>query len=375
MSCEPSSNCLGPEGYKQGELIRAEAAQTAATIRQVAAIAIALDNANQLVENYKDQRDISDRALKIAEKQQDHIANTFWPREAQFLAEFSSPEAIESVAVMGRRYGGRLASMVASGFAIQLREARCSFSRYCTSANKKLIQDLLMARSIGIANARVLGRSIAFAEFQARNDTNYERRMQAVALGRGLMQQAATLYEAAGKGLAAAGQAISSQLSSALEAFGYARRDYRNAVSGAPGGYQSVLMQGQAEYAQRSTHNGPSQVASGVSPMRWDGSPAAFGYSSAMNSFTSLSASNTFGEYNVASSWNLSQHGQPSPWVFQQAERQMNEADVGNRSLARFGTKEYPVKGITGGSVTVSMADFALYFTDEYNPGDKPNYG
>lgn len=374
MSSQPSSNCLGDQGYKQGEVIRAQAAKSAALIRQVAAVAIALDNANQLVENYKDQRDISDRALKIAEKQQKHISETFWPREEQFLAEFSTPEPIEAVAVMGRRYGGRLASMVSGGFAQQLREARCSFQRHCTSANKKLIQDLLMARSIGIANARALGRSIAFAEFQARNDVNYERRMQAVAMGRGLMQQAATLYENAGKGLASAGQMIKNDLNQALELFGYSRRDYRNAQGGAPGGYQSVLMQGQSEYAQRSINNGPSQVASGVSSQRWDGSLAQFGYGSAMNSFTSLNASNTFGEYQVNSSWNLSERGQPSPWVFQQAERQMNEADVGNRNLARFGTHEYAVKGITGGSVTVSMGDFPLYFADEYNPGDKPNY-
>lgn len=374
MSSQPSSNCLGDEGYKQGEAFRAQAAKTAAIIRQVAAIAIALDNANQLVENYKDQRDISDRALKIAEKQQKHIVDTFWPREAQFLAEFSTPETIETVAVMGRRYGGRLASMVSGGFAQQLREARCSFSRYCTSANKKLIQDLLMARSIGIANARALGRNIAFAEFQARNDTNYQRRLQAVAMGRGLMNQAATLYAAAGRGLAAAGQAISEQLSSSLEAFGYARRDYRNALNGAPGGYNSILMQGQSELAQRQINNGRAQVSSGVSSQAWDGQLATFGYGSAMNSFTSLSASNTFGEYNVASPWNLSERGQPSPWVFQQAERQMNEADVGNRDMARFGTHEYAVKGITGGSVTVSMGDFPLYYVDEYNPGDKPNY-
>jgi len=67
MSSAPSSGCLNDDGYGPAEAVRAAAAQSAAIIRQVAAIAIALDNANQLVENYKDQRDISDRALKIAE--------------------------------------------------------------------------------------------------------------------------------------------------------------------------------------------------------------------------------------------------------------------------------------------------------------------
>lgn len=365
----PSSNCLDDTGYGPAEAVRAAAATNAAIIRQVAAIAIALDNANQLVENYKDQRDISDRALKIAEAQQQHLREVFYPRDAQFLAEFSTPEAIESVAVMGRRYGGRLASSVAGAFALQLKEARCSFPRYCTSANKKLIQDLLMTRAITIANARALGRSIAFAEYQARSDTNYQRRMQAIAVGRGLMQQAASLYAAAGQGLAAAGSTISGQLSSALEAFGYARRDYRNSM-----GYNNTLAQGQREYDQRPAYDGTAPVPRGVQAGQWDGQLASFGYDSSQASFTSLSASNTFGDYRVDSAWALSGRDKHTPWMSQQAERQMNEADVGNRDMARFGVHEYAVKGITGGSVTVSMGDFPLYYVDEYNPGDKPNY-
>lgn len=368
MSSAPSSGCLNDDGYGPAEAVRAAAAQSAAIIRQVAAIAIALDNANQLVENYKDQRDISDRALKIAEAQQKHLREVFYPRDAQFLAEFSTPEAIESVAVMGRRYGGRLASSVAGAFALQLKEARCSFSRYCTSANKKLIQDLLMARATTIANARALGRSIAFAEYQARSDTNYQRRMQAISIGRGLMQQAASLYAAAGQGLAAAGSTISGQLSSALEAFGYARRDYRNSM-----GYNSVLQQGQREYQQPS-YNGTAPVPRGVQAGQWDGQLASFGYDSSQESFTSLNAPNTFGDYRVDSAWALSGRDTHTPWMSQQAERQMNEADVGNRDMARFGTHTYPVEGISGGTVTVSMGDFPLYFADEYNPGDKPNY-
>jgi hypothetical protein len=74
-----------------------------------------------------------------------------------------------------------------------------------------------------MANARVLGRNIAFAEYQARNDVNLERRMQAAAIGRDLMQQAANLYASAGQGLAAAGSILSGQMGKALEAFSYAR--------------------------------------------------------------------------------------------------------------------------------------------------------
>jgi len=124
---------------------------------------------------------------------------------------------------MGKRYAGRLVSTVAGAFAPKLKEAKCSAPRYCTSATTKSLQDLLMARSVAMANARVLGRNIAFAEYQARHDVNVERRMQAVAIGRDLMQQAASLYASAGQGLAAAGSILSGQMSKALEAFQYAR--------------------------------------------------------------------------------------------------------------------------------------------------------
>lgn len=216
-------------GYVAGEASRTTAADAASYIRQAAAALIAIDNAVRLVDNYKKQRDIQDRMLTIEEEQHDHLKTVFWPRNAQFLAEFSTPEVLETVEVMGQRYAGRLVSSIAGAFAIKLREARCSAPRYCTSAVTKNLQDLLMARAAAMANARVLGRNIAFAEYQARNDTNVQRQMQAAALGRDMIQQAATLFAAAGEGLATAGGILSSQLGSAIQAFGYAR-NYRTGL-------------------------------------------------------------------------------------------------------------------------------------------------
>lgn len=210
-------------GYIVGEGARTSAADTASFIRQAAAALIAIDNANRLVDNYRKQRDIQDRMLDISEEQQKHLEDVFWPRDIQFLTEFSVGEPIEAVETMGKRYAGRLVATVAGAFAPKLREAKCSAPRYCTSATSKGLQDLLMARSAAMANARVLGRNIAFAEYQARNDVNVERRMQAIAIGRDLMQQAANLYASAGQGLAAAGSILSGQMSKALEAFQYAR--------------------------------------------------------------------------------------------------------------------------------------------------------
>lgn len=218
------SNCYSDFGYTTGEGIRSAAVTFVALAKQAASAIIAIDNANRLVDNYRDQRDIAQRAQDIAEAQQLQLETVFWPREEEFLAEFSTPEPIESVEAMGARYAGRLVSSLASAFAKELHSVRCSARRYCTSANQKQLQDLLLARGVAMANARVLGRNIGFAEFQARTDINLSRRMQAVALGRGLINDAMTLLRAAGAGYAAAGQELSQQFNSAFNEFGLARK-------------------------------------------------------------------------------------------------------------------------------------------------------
>lgn len=215
-------SCLNDTGYKEGERIRAEGVRDAALIRQASAVAIAISNAQQLMSNYKLQRDIADRSLKIAEERQNFLRNVYWPRELAFLAEFGVPEELEEAEVLGKRYGGRLVASIAKTFAERLRREACNMSRYCTSASSKAFQDLRIQQAEVTTNARLLGRLIGFAEVRAREDRNYARRRQAVAIGRGLIARAASLYGSAGAGLAFAGKEISAGLASALETFGAA---------------------------------------------------------------------------------------------------------------------------------------------------------
>jgi hypothetical protein len=228
------SNCYSDVSYVAGEGIRAAATGSVALAKQVASALIAIDNANRLVDNYRDQRDIAQRAQDIAEAQQQQLETVFWPREAAFLAEFSTPEPIESVEVMGARYAGRLIAPLAAAFAKELRALRCAARRHCTSANQKQLQDILLARGVAMANARVIGRNIGFAEFQARTDINLSRRMQAVSMGRGLINDAMTLLRAAGAGYAGAGQELSQQFNSSFTRFQYERQasiEQRNSLN------------------------------------------------------------------------------------------------------------------------------------------------
>lgn len=154
-----------------------------------------------------------------------------------------------------------------------------------------------------MANARVLGRNIAFAEFQARNDVNLNRRMQAVAIGRGLMQDAANLYASAGQGLAAAGSILSGQLSSAIQSFKYAR-EFRDDTR--MDAYES------AQRAMGTQASGSGAAAPAGSQPAWDGSlkpdwdgqmapggvnsgmTSKFGFGSSRDATFSIDASRTF---------------------------------------------------------------------------------
>lgn len=356
----PLNRCLDSSGYRRGEEIRSDAVKEASNIRQAAAIAIAADNAARLIENYRKQRDIARRSVAIAEKQQKQLQDVYWPREEQFLAEFSEPEELESVEVVGRRYAGRLQAPIAAKFAEQIRLAKCNFRRYCTSANKKVIQDLMMARGVALANARLVARQMAFAEYQARSDVNFKRRQQAVAWGRGLVQQSASLYASAGQALARAGASLSSGLTSALEWFGYAQRDYSLA--------QQWQTQVNMRFGQQGTPTrmpGGQTSATAVGANTY-GTQNNFGFESNMMNMTNLESSNTI-------QWPETQMGTDrNPFSSNQGMQieSWNTGRTGDPDLARTGIVEFPVIGVTGGFVLVNMDQFPLMDVNHKDEGE-----
>ena len=357
MATSQCTDCMDGGGYKKGEEIRTNAVSQAAKIRQAAALAIAIDNALQAVNNYKKQRDIAKRSLAISKAQQKQLQDVYWPRELEFLAEFSTPEAVETVEVMGRRYGGRMVSAVAGAFAKALKEARCGSSRYCTSANRKMMQDLMLARSTAMANARVLGRNIAFAEFQARTDTNFAKRMQAVAIGRGLMGDAAKLLQNAAGGLASAGDIISRQFNSAIQAFGYARFRSQQQMDGL------VARDGVGD--ARETYTPPGNRFFNQELATQNG----IGYQSSVSNVGSQSAGGFGANFNFGTEdgAGLSQRDQFSSSL-PGLQEVNNDMDVGDDDLVRTGTVTFPLASIVGGSVTIDMERFGLRYADDENP-------
>jgi hypothetical protein len=338
-------SCITDEGYVAGEKKRLDAQQEVAIIKAIELGIIAAVNAADMIDNYRKQRDIQDRGLALAEEAQAQLQGTFWPRELQFLAEFANPEEIEAVETMGRRYAGRLVSTIAGGFAAKRREAKCSMPRHCTSANMKTLQDIYAAEAFAMANARTLGRNIAFAEYQARDDKNWDRRTQAVALGRKLLGEAASLMRSALGGLASDAGNIAQSVNSALQGIGYAlNRDMTLAPL-------KIGMEGREQV-------GPPTEAQSKAAMTEQ--------ASSMSSYLSQDvAAQTSLPYNLAVTSDSGKAVQNDLTV-----DAMNQGQPDGMDLARVGKQRFNVRNGFG-YVEVDMAQFAFGRVDEFKPGDK----
>ena len=359
-----ASDCVGSQGYTEGEKLRADAVRQASLIKKATAAVIAIDNAMRVIDNYNMQRDIANRTTKIAEEQQGFMENTYWPRELEFLEEFANPEERETVEVMGRRIAGRMVSQVANAFAKKEAEIRCNASRYCASAYAKAMQDLFLNRSFAIAQARTLGRNIAFAKWQQYDGLDDSRRREAIAVGKGLIGSSATLMQQAGQGLAAAGSNATAGLNNALAGLGaaFAYRgpsptEFYNRTA-----YNAGIMETQQGYAPGYTQN------IGYSQAPFAAPTGAFGAASSMDSFNSIDGASQI----------VLQGTQPtltyrSAGTFEHRQSEMHqEADVGNQDRARTGEHTYTFRDSRGdtGQITVKTSDFPLNFVDDKQPGE-----
>lgn len=357
-------DCLNDSGFKDGEKLRADAVTYATTLRVATAVAQIVLAGNEYYSIYRAKKKIASEQLELAEEQHAHVKEVYWPRELQFLAEFTKPEDAETAEVLGSRYAGRLVSTVARQFADRIRDFKCSAPRYCSSAFTKGLQDLLMARANAIANARVMGRLIAYAEVQAREERDWDRRMQAVSIGKGLIEQAANLYGQAAAIMASAGQDVASRLNSGLANLGMA-------VQGRDPGPSAQM---QAMWASRQQQGFQFQPGGGAGNMGM-----GIGNTTGMMSLSGVTDSMSETGYESMGSGigpGFDAHGNAIRSWYHPPETDMREdasmafGKVDRQDRVRVGEFTYPVKGGKG-TVTVRMEDFAVDLRQNLQPGDK----
>jgi hypothetical protein len=365
-------SCISNSGYQQAEKLRSNAVNIVTIAKAAQLLGEAAINGQKLIDNYKKQYDLAKRAQAIAEAVQGQ-QSMFWGAEQQFKNEFTNPEPVEDVEVMGRRYSGRLVSSVLGAFAKKIYEAKCNMNRYCTSANQKALQDLYLMRSFAVSAARTLGRNIGFAEWQARNDLNWERRKQAAALGRKLTGDASSLIKSAGQGLAGIGAGYEDSLNSALKGLGYTlSRDGQEgrAAFGAEV-YQSA---GAAQTTYNSAgyinnngyltddnnllyggnggamYSGDTYGTDAVAPMP----------NSIMNSYTAEETDITGFDQQATSTMSDSSTD-TNPSLYNEG---LNPTRVGPQDRVRTGKKTFYVQGGKGGFVEIDMERFDVGYAD-----------
>jgi hypothetical protein len=366
-------SCISNSVYSEAEGIRTRAVQINAFLKSAQLIYEAARNGQDLIDNYRKQHELAKRAQALAEAMQGQ-QSMYWGAENQFKNEFTNPEPIEDVEVMARRYGGRLVSSVLGGFASKIHEVKCNMNRYCTSANMKALQDIYLMRSFAVASARTLARNIAHAEWQARNDLNWERRKQAAALGKKLSGDASGLIKSAGQGLASIGAGYEQGLNSALKAAGLAMirpdlapENRANAGMVDDGGYNFAQ-----EMSNSASQNNDEYNYVPAAPYQSNYGNPMYGpeASGSLNSLaTTLSGNETLPPADLLGSNDLTgstiTDGEEMPSVYNDG---LNQNNNGPQDRVRIGKIRFPVIGGFG-NVEVDMSKFPVGYADHLETG------
>lgn len=356
-----SSPCVGGSAYSTAEGIRAGAMTAGNAIKQLIALDMARDNARKLIDNYRKQRDIADRSLKISEQQQGQLSEVFWPREEEFLNEFATPEDREAAEVLGRRYAGRMVVPLARTFAKAFRDLKCNHPIRCASSYKRASLQLVNARHSAIGTAKALGYSLGHAEYLARKEIGTKRRMQALAWGRGLIAQATALYGSAGRTLAAVGEQYSQQLGSNLNEF---MTEYGSMMDNI--GMRRQARERDAHYEQQRSSSAHAPASYGrveYSPLKTSndlGYQSSFG--GAMNPASPMGMVNSDLTTESASD-NRVTHA-PS-----MSHDHGNNSDVGKHQVTRTGSIIWPVVSVGAGYVEVDMDQYPLFHSGHKSEG------
>lgn len=348
-------SAIEDEGYKKGEQIRAEGVRDAMLIRQATAVAAAIANASDMIANYKKQRDIQDLALKISEEEKQHLKDVYWPRELEFLKEFGTPEEKEEAEVYGRRFAGRLAASVAGKMAIRINKLKCEAARYCSSQFIRMMQSEYQAYTDAVSNAKVLGYMTGFAYWHAMNDRDFKRRQQALGLGKDLLSTAASLYQAAGAGLANAGSDLTGMFSRALEGFNTARVNTYNSVPNID--YYLNNQEGtmtdsfgskfRSQFGQAKSYTNVDENAVIESSMMGDFSLQA----GQVSEYSANLQNDVIGDYRLT-------YGLRGPDynTFAGIQREgWNNADIGNNDLVRTGSYTYNITDSDGDRISLTV--------------------
>jgi hypothetical protein len=212
-----------------------------------------------------------------------------------------------------------------------------------------------------------LARNIAHAEWQARNDLNWERRKQAAALGKKLSGDASGLIRSAGQGLASIGAGYEQGLNSALKAAGLAM--VRPDLAPEPRNTAGMIDDGGYNFAQEMSNSASqNNVDYNCTPQVYqsNGGQTMYGPESLASSISSTDVSppsDILGSNDITGS--VITDGEEMPSLYTDG---LNQNNNGPQDRVRIGKIRFPVIGGFG-NVEVDMSKFPVGYADHLETG------
>lgn len=356
--------CMTDIGYKEGEQIRSDAVQNAARIRQAVALVIAIDNAQQVIDGYNKQHAIAQRSVNISERQQWRLQSVFWPRELDFLAEFANPGPNTISTKIPQYYAGMLQASVLAKFGPEYQKIRCSRGRYQKSQYQKNLSDVTMAMSSAYNNARHMGFDVSRLEKFARDDRDYQRRFQAIAMGRGLLQAAAGIMAAGAKALNAASSSYAGRFNSAMEALGSAYG--RTQASADDRAVWKDAYKRSTEIPMTANQSDPYSQGYGLKSYLAEQSVSFTPSTQVEQSMAGVGGISGGGTGGLGIGGVMGGQGSYSNVNYMAQSQQINNGYVGNRDRVRTGIVSFP---LSYGYVDVDIDQFGFAFADDEQVG------
>ena len=183
------------------------------TVQQAAAIAVATISTAAAIDIAKDQHDIAERQVEIAEQIQDHLFDNYYPCELKALEEACNEEVEEP---QYERHADRFTNSASLQFARVRMDLERAYNRFCCGNHVRALKDLAIAEAKTLTDSRNMAYRYAEARADALNDVRWSRRISILQMGRGLASTALAYSQAAGGTFSSLGTGLSQTASAAL---------------------------------------------------------------------------------------------------------------------------------------------------------------
>ncbi|MGF6599784.1 hypothetical protein P3T23_004518 [Paraburkholderia sp. GAS448] len=191
---------------------------TSSSIAQLAATAVAVINTVAALEISRREYEIAKGYYDLARELRDMWNNTFVPCEQATVAEACSAPLYTP---LYDETAGRYIASVKQQFRDALNNIINCSNRFCTGLTQAMLKDAAIAQAQAVGDAQNYAYRYEEARKEAKDDLRWNRRMQALGLGRNLMAESATYAKAAEGLFGTLGQQAAMGASGAMYALGY----------------------------------------------------------------------------------------------------------------------------------------------------------